>query len=175
MSDQNVLIVGSGGREHAIVRALSKSSFNPTLYAYSTCWNPGLLSLVGRDNMRVASSFDNDAILDFTKANHINYVVIGPEAVLATGLPDLLRANHIGVIGPNRGLAKIETSKKYCRDLMYSCGLDKYSPKYLLVEDDHHSIENILKSEISTYLKNHGYQLMYKTVATCIYQLTKEN
>lgn len=130
MNDQNVLIIGSGGREHAIARALHKSPFKPTLYAYSSCWNPGLLSFVGRENMRVASTFNPDSILDFAKANHINYVVIGSEAVLATGLPDLLRMNRIAVIGPNKSLAKIETSKKYCRELMFDCGLQDYSPRY---------------------------------------------
>ena len=130
MSDQNVLIVGSGGREHAIAKALAKSPLKPKLYAYSSCWNPGLLSLVGRENMRVSLSFDNNAILDFAKANYINYVVIGPEAPLAKGLADVLRANSIAVIGPNKRLAKIETSKKYCRDLMYDCGLKDYAPRY---------------------------------------------
>lgn len=130
MSDQSVLIVGSGGREHAIAKALSKSLYKPSLYSYSTCWNPGLLSIVGRENMRVASVFEPEAILDFAKANHINYVVIGPENVLESGLPDLLRDNNIAVIGPNMELAKIETSKIYCRDLMYKCGLQNYSPRY---------------------------------------------
>ena len=130
MSDQNVLIIGSGGREHAIVKALAKSSYKPNLYVYSSCWNPGMLSLVGRDNMKVESTFDHNSILNFAKTNHINYVIIGPEAILETGLSDILRENNIAVIGPNKNLAKIETSKKYCRDLMFDCGLHEYSPIY---------------------------------------------
>lgn len=159
MTDQNVLIVGSGGREHAIAKALYKSPYKPTLYAYSSCWNPGLLALVGRENMRVASTFDPDAILDFSKANHINYVVIGPEAVLASGLPDLLRANRIAVIGANKGLAQIETSKRYCRDLMFDCGLHDYSPRYYSyspLEDIDYPLEAIKEFKDGYVIKADG-------------------
>ena len=52
---------------------------------------------------------------------------------------------------------------------------NKFAPTYLLVEDEYSKIQEILDSHISTFLKGHGYNLMYKTVATCIYKRSKEN
>ena len=137
MESANVLIVGSGGREHAIALALSKSPYNPKIFCYGTNKNPGIFSLVNDpQHFRISDNYNCDSIVDFAKANYITYVVIGPEKLLKMGLTDQLRKELIAVIGPSEALAKIETSKIFTRGLLTSCGLSKYNPEYCIFNPD---------------------------------------
>ncbi len=112
----NILIVGSGAREHAIAAAFCRSPQAIQLFCYGNSLNPGIQQLV--NHYRVGNLLDVEAITRFAREKNIGMVVVGPEAPLEKGLADKLWSHDIPVIGPKHQLAKIETSKGYARDLM---------------------------------------------------------
>lgn len=108
----NVLLIGSGGREHALAWKLAQS---PTLTKlYAAPGNPGIAN-----HAEIADIAANDqrGIIDFCLRNRIEFVVIGPEAPLVEGLGDKLRTMGIGVFGPDKAPAQLEGSKGFTKDL----------------------------------------------------------
>src|SRR5687767_14288268 len=110
----NVLVIGSGGREHAIVWKVCQSPKLKKLYALPG--NPGTAELA--ENVRGVSVDDHTAIVAFCKDNQIDLVIVGPEAPLAAGLVDSLSAENIHCFGPTRAAAQIESSKAFAKDFM---------------------------------------------------------
>jgi phosphoribosylamine--glycine ligase len=110
----NVLVIGSGGREHAIVWKVRQSPRLDKLYALPG--NPGTAGLA--ENVGGISVEDHVAIAEFCKDNQIDLVIVGPEAPLADGLADSLSARGIRCFGPKRAAAKIESSKVFAKDFM---------------------------------------------------------
>lgn len=123
----NILIVGSGAREHAIARALARSTKNPTLFCCGPSLNPGILPLVR--HYQVLPITDCAKVLHAATAWRIDIAVIGPEAPLAQGLADLLWQHGIACIGPKQCLARIESSKIFARTL-WSQHQHQHAPKY---------------------------------------------
>ncbi|MEI5688200.1 phosphoribosylamine--glycine ligase [Sphingomonas kyungheensis] len=108
----NVLLLGSGGREHALAWKLAQSALLDTLYAAPG--NPG----VARHATCVAlDATDHAAVVDFVADHDVGLVVIGPEAPLVDGLADSLRAAGVPVFGPDRAAAQLEGSKGFTKDL----------------------------------------------------------
>lgn len=108
----NILLLGGGGREHALAWKLAQSPRLSTLYAAPG--NPGIAQhaqLVDLD------ATDHRAVLDFTVRHSIGLVVIGPEAPLVDGLADNLRTMGVPVFGPNKKAAQLEGSKGFTKDL----------------------------------------------------------
>ena len=112
----NILIVGSGAREHAIAKALHKSPKQKSLYCVATNTNPGLQELCF--DLRIANINDNKTISLYAKENNIGLAIIGPENPLANGLTDALIDVGIQVVGPTKNLSKIESSKSFARNLL---------------------------------------------------------
>lgn len=110
----NVLLIGSGGREHAIVWKISQSPKLTKLYALPG--NPGTAALA--ENIGAISVEDHDAIASFCRAKQIDLVIVGPEAPLAAGLVDSLSAEGIRCFGPKQAAAQIEASKVFAKDFM---------------------------------------------------------
>ncbi|MGC6401481.1 phosphoribosylamine--glycine ligase [Sphingomonas sp. FW199] len=108
----NVLLVGSGGREHALAWKLAQSPSLSTLYAAPG--NPGIADHATCVALNVA---DHTAVIAFCAQHGITFVVIGPEAPLVDGLGDALRAAGIGVFGPDAAAAQLEGSKGFTKDL----------------------------------------------------------
>ncbi len=111
-----VLLIGSGGREHAIARALHKGGAK--IYAVMKHKNPGIARLskdyiIGNDS---SVSFVKN--LDWIKFRQVDFAVIGPEAPLIKGMADMLEEKGIPVVGPKENAAIIEGSKEFMRDLM---------------------------------------------------------
>jgi phosphoribosylamine--glycine ligase len=109
----NVLVIGSGGREHALVWRLSQSDRLTTLYCA-----PGSAAIG-----KIAKCVDIDIkkfglIADFCKKNGVEVVVVGPEAPLAGGIADFLSAYNIKVFGPTKQGAKFESSKAFAKHFM---------------------------------------------------------
>ncbi len=123
----NILIVGSGAREHAITKSLSCSAHAPHLYCCGTAYNPGIEELT--QGYWVGDITDIQLVVQQAKQWQVAMAVIGPEAPLEQGLADALDACGIAVIGPKKKLAQIETSKAFTRNLMQKYrtpGLPKY-------------------------------------------------
>ena len=114
----NVLLIGAGGREHALAWKLAQSDGLDTLYAAPG--NPGIARHATLVALDVA---DHRAVIDFVRRNHIGLVVIGPEAPLVNGLADNVRAIGVPVFGPGREAAKLEGSKGFTKDLCARVGI----------------------------------------------------
>lgn len=108
----NVLLIGSGGREHALALALSKSKTLNKLFCAPG--NTGTKNLAENIQLNI---YSND-LIDFCRINDISLVIIGPEQPLVDGISDRLRANGIKVFGPNQNAAEIEGNKAFAKELM---------------------------------------------------------
>lgn len=108
------LIVGGGGREHCIVKALEKSGAD--IYAVSGNRNPGIMR--SAKEFRLHDPMDKEYVASWAKSNSIDLALIGPEAPLGAGIVDALSASGINAFGPTKAAARIETSKEFARDLM---------------------------------------------------------
>lgn len=110
----NVLVIGAGGREHALAYKLNQSDSVKQIYVI-----PGneAMSPVAEVHTEIAES-DHQAILEFAKSQNIDWVVIGPEQPLIDGLADILREDGFKVFGPNKQAAQIEGSKLFAKKIM---------------------------------------------------------
>jgi phosphoribosylamine--glycine ligase len=112
MTRFNILLIGSGGREHALAWAMSGSALLGRLYCAPG--NPGIAEVA---NLVPLDVNDHAVIAAFCKSNSIGLVVVGPEAPLVAGLADDLRAQGIKVFGPSKAAARLEGSKGFTKDL----------------------------------------------------------
>jgi phosphoribosylamine--glycine ligase len=112
------LIVGSGAREHAIAWKLSQDE--PALDIIAAPGNPGIATLARC--VPVAAS-DIPALLALARAEHPDVTIVGPEAPLDAGIVDAFRAEGLPIFGPTRSAARIETSKRFAKDLMTRAGV----------------------------------------------------
>ena len=126
-----LLVVGGGGREHAITRALSCNS-DVKLFSVMARENPGIARLAER--VFLTDETDLPGIVRFAMENGIDVAVIGPEAPLEAGVVDHLEAAGIPCVGPTRAAARIETDKAFCRRLMERHGIAG-CPEYRVFQD----------------------------------------
>lgn len=117
-----VMVVGSGGREHALLEALARSPLQPELYAAPG--NPGMA--------RIAHTVDIPAddltgLRDFAKENEIDLTVVGPEDPLIWGITDCFWEEGLKIFGPSRSAARIEGSKVFAKEIMRSAGVPSAS------------------------------------------------
>ena len=128
----NILVVGSGAREHAIARSIKESKVPNKLYCLASNRNPGIEEI--SEILEVGKISDPQAVTNFAAKHSIDLAIIGPEAPLANGVVDALQEINIPCVGPTKNLAQIETSKSFTRDLM-----QKYNiagcPKYQTFDD----------------------------------------
>lgn len=110
-----VLLVGGGGREHAIAEAISRSRRDPQLYAAMSKKNPGIAGLC-KEFILIKET--DPAIVDFAVKNKIELAIIGTETPLAAGIPDMLWDAGIPVVGPRKLAAQIEFDKAWTRNFM---------------------------------------------------------
>lgn len=108
----NVLLIGSGGREHALAWALSASPLLDKLYCA-----PGNPGIAGLSTCVALDTANHEAVIDFCRKAGISFVVIGPEAPLVAGLGDALDKAGIKYFGPTKAAAALEGSKGYTKDL----------------------------------------------------------
>ena len=112
----NILVIGSGAREHAIVRSLSGSSKKKEIYCLATNYNPGIAQVC--KDMSVVDINDPETVKIYAKKKKIDFAIIGPENPLANGVADALFDIGVESVGPKKDLAQIETSKSFTRNLL---------------------------------------------------------
>ena len=113
-----VLVVGSGGREHALAWSLSRSDRLDELHAAPG--NPGIAALAHCHPVRAD---DPGAIVSLARELRTDLVVVGPEAPLVAGLADELRHRGVAVFGPSAAAARIEGSKSFAKDVLDAAGV----------------------------------------------------
>jgi phosphoribosylamine--glycine ligase len=113
-----VLIVGAGGREHALVRALARSPQGPELLCA-----PGNAGIRADTRQLQADPADVDGFAAAAAQEGVDLVVVGPEAPLVAGLADAVRAAGVRCFGPGRAAARLEGSKAFCKEIMLAAGV----------------------------------------------------
>ncbi len=113
-----MLVIGSGGREHALVWKLSQSS-----RVRMICCAPGNGGIGRKARCIPIQPHDSAAIYDLVRKEKIDLVVVGPEAPLALGLVDYLKKRGVGVLGPVQKAARLESSKVFAKDFMVRHGI----------------------------------------------------
>ncbi len=109
----NVLVIGNGGREHALCWKLSQSTLLRKLYCAPGNAGTGLIA----ENIPINTN-DIDGLLAFAAKEDINLTVVGPEAPLGHGIVDRFRENGLRIFGPKQAAARLETSKAFAKDFM---------------------------------------------------------
>jgi len=134
----NVLVIGSGGREHTLVWKLSQNPEIGELYCA-----PGNAGTAGHAaNLDIADS-DIEGLVDAARSHAVDLVVIGPEAPLAAGLADRLRGEGYLVFGPDKAAARIESSKSWAKEIMEEWGVPTGAARVLASPDEaHEAVEN---------------------------------
>ena len=112
------LIVGGGGREHALAWKLTQD--DPSIELLAAPGNPGIAELA---RCVAVSASDVARVTEFAAAERVDLVVVGPEAPLAAGLADALRARRIPTFGPSASAARVETSKRFAKEIMAEAGV----------------------------------------------------
>src|SRR4029078_12274731 len=108
-----VLLVGSGGREHALAWKLSQAASLEDLHAA-----PGRAGIAALGHCPPVRAEDGDGLLDLAAALEADLVVVGPEAPLVAGVANELRRSGVAVFGPSAAGARIEGSKSFAKDVM---------------------------------------------------------
>jgi phosphoribosylamine--glycine ligase len=114
----NVLVVGSGGREHALAWKIAQSEALEELHAAPG--NPGIAALASCHPIRAD---DVEGLLGLCRQHELDLVVVGPEAPLVAGIADGLRAAGVTVFGPSAAAARIEGSKSFAKEVMRAAGV----------------------------------------------------
>jgi phosphoribosylamine---glycine ligase len=114
----NILLIGGGGREHALAYAIAASPLLDRLYCAPG--NPGTGQLGENVTLDIG---DHDAVAQFCRANQIGLVVVGPEAPLVAGIVESLAARGIKAFGPSAAAAQLEGSKGFTKDLCAKAGI----------------------------------------------------
>jgi phosphoribosylamine---glycine ligase len=142
-----VLVVGSGGREHALARALARSPQAPEVIA--TPGSPGL-ARDGVEGLGVSVG-DLNGIVAAARSRGVDLVVVGPEAPLVGGLVDMLGEAGIRAFGPSAAAARIEGSKAYAKELMRDVGIATAS--YMVFRSPEQALEQLPCASYPAVLK----------------------
>jgi phosphoribosylamine--glycine ligase len=144
-----VLIVGGGGREHAIIRALARSPSRPELLCA-----PGNAGIAEEAQIVDAGAEDVDALVSAARDQGVDLVVVGPEAPLVAGLVDALEDAGIAAFGPRGAAAQLEGSKLFAKELMAEAGVPTAS--HTVVRSREEALEHLSRSAYPAVLKADG-------------------
>ena len=114
----NILILGGGGREHALAWAIAQNPKCDQLFCAPG--NAGIAQVAHCVHM---DPEDSDAVVSFCSDESIDFVIVGPEAPLAVGIADVLRAAGVLTFGPSKAAAELEASKSFTKEICDTCGV----------------------------------------------------
>lgn len=147
-----ILVVGGGGREHAIVKKLAQSKKNPKIYVA-----PGNAGTEENATNVAISVMDFDALADFAKKEKIDLTVIGMDDPLVGGIVDRFEAEGLRVFGPRKNAAILEGSKAFSKDLMKKYGIP--TAAYENFNDSQKAIKYLATANYPIVLKADGLAL----------------
>ncbi len=145
----NVLILGQGGREHALAYAISKSKLLSKLYVAKG--NPGIAELATIVNI---NPLDNKAVKKFAEEHNIDLIIPGSEVYLENGITDQFINSSISVFGPTKKAAQIETSKEFAKTIMKK--YDIPTADYEVFDNYNNAVEYLSKQSIPIVIKYDG-------------------
>ena len=144
-----VLVIGSGGRCHAIVDALAKSPEVEKIYCA-----PGNAGIAAEAQCVAIADTDVEALADFAERNEIGLTVVGPEAALDRGVADCFKRKNLRIFGPTKAAARIESSKDFAKRLMAEHGVP--TAAYRTFTDYAAAVEYVRSHSLPTVLKYDG-------------------
>lgn len=145
----NIMVVGQGGREHALVWKIAKSELINTIYAVPG--NVGMSQIAECVDIDV---MDFDALVAFAKEKNIDLTVVGPEAPLVAGIVDRFEQEGLLIFGPNQAAAQLEGSKIFSKEIMNAAGVP--TADYKVFDDQVKAKEYIIHSEPPYVVKVDG-------------------
>ncbi|MCF7812299.1 phosphoribosylamine--glycine ligase [Candidatus Gracilibacteria bacterium] len=147
-----ILLLGNGGREHALCDALARSAQKPDIFNFATAINPGIAPLVRE--IKIGDICNPVQVTTFAKIIQPDFAVIGPENPLATGVTDELKKIGIPCFAPSKAGAQLESSKSFTRNL-----LKKY---YIDASPDFEVFETKESEERKKFFDSHKGQIVVK-------------
>ena len=147
-----VMVVGGGGREHAIIKKIKKSPKVSQIYAL-----PGNGGIAADATCVNIGATDLERIVEFAKENQIEFAVVAPDDPLVLGLVDLLKAEGIPCFGPEKKAAIIEGSKAFSKELMKKYGIP--TAEYAIFEDMQKALDYLDSCKIPVVVKADGLAL----------------
>src|SRR5690349_7563707 len=112
------LVVGSGGREHALVQALARSKKVTKIWVA-----PGNAGMATQAECLPIQVDDIPALVNFAKINQVDLTMVGPELPLVQGLVDFFRKEGLPIVGPTKSAARLEGSKSFAKSFMHKSGI----------------------------------------------------
>jgi phosphoribosylamine--glycine ligase len=143
------LVVGGGGREHAIVRALLRSAHAPEVLCA-----PGNAGIAADAECLAIAADEVEAIVAAASERRVDLVVVGPEAALVVGLVDALEEAGVPAFGPSRAAAELEGSKAFAKELMAEAGVP--TAGYALLRSREQAVAELARAAYPTVLKADG-------------------
>ena len=147
----NVLVIGSGGREHALVKACLKSSLAPKVFAA-----PGNGGMEADAKCLPLDVENVPQAVELAKREKIDLAIIGPEVPLALGMADALRAAGVLVYGPNKKAAQLEASKAVCKDFFAKYGIPTAVSRTFHADEIDEAVKYVSAHELPVVVKASG-------------------
>ena len=138
-----VLVIGSGGREHAMAWKLSQSKKVNSVFIA-----PGNGGTLLNPKFKNINLIDINLLADFAIEEKIDLTVIGPELPLSKGIVDLFRSKHLNIFGPTQKAAQLESSKDYAKDFMYRHSIPTAKYKTFKLPNEAHRYIDMLGAPI---------------------------
>jgi len=143
-----ILVIGRGGREHAIIKKLAEEKSH-MLYAA-----PGNAGMASDAKIVEIDELNNEKLLEFALHKKIDLTIVGPESALINGICDLFRQHNLLIFGPNKNSAEIEGSKEFAKKIMIESNVPTAS--YQSFTDYKKAVEYVKKTGVPTVIKNDG-------------------
>ncbi|GAA6113027.1 phosphoribosylamine--glycine ligase [Apilactobacillus apinorum] len=147
---ENWLLIGSGGREYAMAKQLTKSA---NRHVYVAPGNPMMNILKNVETLDIEEC-DFEALIEFAKQNQIDWTLVGPEKPLSEGVVDCFKDAGLNIFGPNQAAAQLESSKESAKDVMTSAGVA--TAQYATFDNQNQALKYLETTSFPVVIKLNG-------------------